>query len=147
MPSFANSMPKHREIDHANEAQSLAHVLLRIRRALALNFPAPLWVTAELSSVSERRGHRYLELVAKGEAGELEARAQAAVWSRSYAAVLRRRGAAAAAVLSPGQAVCLQVEVDYHEVYGLKLVVHDWDPAFTTGQLELRRSRLQDLFC
>jgi exodeoxyribonuclease VII large subunit len=31
------------------------------------------------------------------------------------------------------------VQVDYHTAYGLKLVVHDVDPAFTIGQLELHR--------
>ena len=126
------------------EALPLSRLLRRARRALALNFPQPLWVRAEVAEVSERRGHRYLQLVEKGEAERAEARIQALVWSRDYRAVLRQRGAAAAEVLAAGQEVVLRVEVDLHEVYGLKLVVLDWDPAFTLGRLELRRREIVD---
>ena len=107
------------------EAVPLSRVLLRARRALALNFPAPVWLRAELSEVSERRGHRYLQLVEKGERDATVARVGAVVWSRDYGAVVRRRGEAAAEVLAAGQEVVLQATVDFHEVYGLKLVVVD----------------------
>ena len=124
------------------EPQRLSRVLQRARRALALNFPDPIWLRAELSEVSERRGHRYLQLVEKGDHESTVARVGGVVWSRDYRAVLRKRGEAAAEVLTAGQAVVVQVTVDFHEVYGLKLVVVDWDPAFTLGQLELRRREI-----
>ena len=125
-----------------SEIASLSAVLLRTRRALALNFPSAVWVRAELAQVTERRGHRYLELVEKGDDDRPRAKCQAAVWSRSYAGVLRKRGPVAAEVLAAGQEVALQCEVDFHEVYGFKLVVVDWDPAFTIGQLALHRREI-----
>lgn len=121
------------------DIQDLNSVLLRVRRALALNFQQPLWVKTELSQVNERRGHRYLELVQKGADQNPIAKAQASVWSRTFTSVVKARGAGAADVLVAGQEVCLQVEVDFHEIYGLKLNVVDWDPAFTIGQLALKR--------
>ena len=123
---------------------SLVEVLTRARRSLALNFPQALWVKAELSSVTERRGHRYLQLVQKQEGDAPVAKCQAVVWSKAYRQVLRKRGHTAAEVLVEGQEVCLQVEVDFHELYGFKLMVADWDPAFTIGQLELRRRAILD---
>ena len=121
----------------------LLQVLRRARRALALNFPQPLWVRAEISQVSERRGHRYLSLVQQDPDGrQAVAKVSAALWARTYASVVRQRGRAAADVLAGGQEVSLRVEVDLHEVYGLKLVVVDWDPAFTLGQLALKRQAI-----
>ncbi len=114
-------------------------VLLRVRRALALNFQQAIWIRTELSQVNERRGHRYLELVQKGSGQNPIAKAQASVWGRTFNQVVKSRGKTAEDVLVAGQEVCLQVEVDFHEVYGLKLNVVDWDPSFTIGQLALKR--------
>ena len=36
-----------------------------IRRAIAVNFQEPVWITAEIASVKESRGHWYLELAEK----------------------------------------------------------------------------------
>ena len=116
----------------------LATVLTRAKRALALNFPAPLWVRAEVTQLTERRGNRYLTLSEKGDAGEL-ARIGANLWSRDYNQVLRKRGKTAAEVLQAGREVSLRCELELHEVYGLKLRILDWDPAFTLGQIELER--------
>ena len=116
----------------------LATVLTRAKRALALNFPAALWVRAEVTQFTERRGNRYLTLSEKGDGGEL-ARCGANLWSRDYTRVLRQRGKSAAEVLQAGREVSLQCELELHEIYGLKLRVLDWDPAFTLGQLELER--------
>ena len=116
----------------------LATVLTRARRALALNFPTALWVRAEVTQLTERRGNRYLTLSQKGEAGEL-ARAGANLWGRDYNRVLRSRGKAAAEVLQAGREVSFQCELELHEIYGLKLRVLDWDPSFTLGQVELER--------
>ena len=116
----------------------LATVLTRARRALALNFPSALWVRAEVTQLTERRGNRYLTLSQKGDAGEL-ARAGANLWSRDFNWVLRERGKAAAEVLQAGREVSIQCELELHAVYGLKLRVLDWDPAFTLGQVELER--------
>ena len=124
------------------EAQSLLDVLTRTRRSVALNFPEPIWVKAELNQVNERRGHRYLKLIQKGERDEAIARCDGVVWSKTYRQVLRKRGQSAADVLADGQEVCVQVMVDFSEVWGFKLQVVDWDPAFTIGQLELRRREL-----
>jgi len=121
------------------DIQDLNAVLLRVRRSLALNFQQPVWVKTELSQVNERRGHRYLELVQKGADQNPIAKAQATVWSKTFKQVSKSRGAKASEVLVAGQEVCLQVEVDFHELYGLKLNVIDWDPAFTIGQLALKR--------
>ena len=149
MRTFANSVPNMAESTIRNrpphpptvsEPIPVLTLVTRARRALALNFPAPVWVRGELTQLNERRGNRYLQLTQKGDTpGSVLARADGHVWASDYARVVRSRGAVAAQVLELGREVSVQVEVDFHEVYGFRLRVVDWDPAFTLGQLEVER--------
>ncbi len=118
---------------------SLHEVLTRAKRALALNFPTALWIRAEVTSLTERRGHRYLQFTEKGDAQQVLAKADGQLWANDYGKVLRARGKSAGEVLDVGREVCFQAELELHEVYGLKLRIVDWDPAFTLGQLEMQR--------
>ncbi|TNE69193.1 MAG: exodeoxyribonuclease VII large subunit [Bacteroidetes bacterium] len=112
-----------------------------IRRVLALNFQEAVWVTAEIGQVSRSRGHVFLDLVQKGQDPEsaVVAQAPAVLWQRTYQQIFLAQGMLLEQVLQEGSEVRIQVEVDYHEQYGLKLVVRDLDPAYTLGQLELQR--------
>jgi exodeoxyribonuclease VII large subunit len=117
-----------------------------IRRIVALNFPQPLWVTAEVSKLNESRGHFYLELVQKGENDDILAQAQAVIWSGEYRQLLYKHGLGLNSVLREGVGLKIQVRPDFHERYGLKLQIVDIDPAFTLGQLDLqRRQTIQTL--
>lgn len=121
------------------EPLSLQEVLTRAKRALALNFPLAMWIRAEVTSLTERRGHRYLQFTEKGEAQQVLAKADGQLWGNDYLKVLRNRGKAAADVLAVGREICFQAELELHEVYGLKFRIVDWDPAFTLGQFEMQR--------
>jgi exodeoxyribonuclease VII large subunit len=117
-----------------------------IRRALALNFPQAVWVTAELAQVGESRGHFYLDLVQKTEEGELLAQAQATLWASELRALKARFPSGIESLLRQGLELRLQVRPDFHERYGLKLLVTDLDPTHTFGQLDLqRRQTIQTL--
>lgn len=45
-------------------------------------------------------------------------------------------------ILKQGVAVKLKVNVDFHERYGLKLIIEDIDSSFTMGQLEMQRQAI-----
>ncbi|MBK8968268.1 MAG: exodeoxyribonuclease VII large subunit [Lewinellaceae bacterium] len=112
-----------------------------IRRVLALNFSGTLWVTAEVAQVSPSRGHLFVELVQKGPEADspLVAQVSAVLWQRDYQRLRLALGNVLDELLADGREVRLEVRVDYHERYGLKLVITDADPAFTFGRLELQR--------
>ena len=110
-----------------------------IRRVMALNYQHPLWITAEIAQIGRSRGHFYLELVEKGAGGDLVAQGQAVLWAMDYRRIQATLGNHADEVLREGLQVRLQVRVDFHERYGLKLQIADLDPAHTFGQLELER--------
>lgn len=111
-----------------------------IRRILALNLAEALWITGEIGEAGTARGHWYLSLLQKdGEEGEIIARAEAVIWEKTYRQLRRRLGPDLEHLLQEGMSIRLKVRVDFHERYGLKLVIEDLDPAFTIGQLALQR--------
>ncbi|MCB0573566.1 MAG: exodeoxyribonuclease VII large subunit, partial [Saprospiraceae bacterium] len=67
------------------------------------------------------------------------AQAQAVLWAGDLRKMRARLASDLDAVLREGQEVKMQITVDFHERYGLKLVIADLDPAYTFGQLELKR--------
>jgi len=67
------------------------------------------------------------------------AESQAVIWAKTYRRLQRKLKKELNALLQDGVSVLLQVRVDYHERYGLKLVIEDIDPAYSLGQLELER--------
>ena len=106
-----------------------------LRRVVALNYPAPLWVTAEIAQISRSRGHVYLELVQKNAEpdGELVAQAQAVIWQRAYQKMRLEKGLLLDEVLQEGREVQALAQVDFHERYGFKLLLQDVDTAYTLG--------------
>lgn len=119
-----------------------------IRRVLALNLPEALWIRCELSEVKCSRGHWYLQLVEKSEdSDEIRAQGQAVLWHRQFRMLEKKLGSGIQELLQEGREVLVLAKAEFHECYGLKLVIEDFDPAYTLGKLELKRretiSRLQ----
>lgn len=121
---------------------SLHELQIYLQRVVALNFKDPLWVTAEILSISESRGHTYLELIEKdkNEKGVV-AQLKAAIWSGNKRLIKQKYGPTASEILQQGTEVSLQVEVRYHTIFGLSLSVTDLDPAHTLGKLEMLRQQ------
>ncbi|MDO8367914.1 MAG: exodeoxyribonuclease VII large subunit [Saprospiraceae bacterium] len=125
---------------------SLFELNEHIRRVLALNFQQPVWIVAEIAQVGESRGHRYLDLVQKGETGDVVAQAQAALWAAEFRQINARFPLGLTALLREGLELRMQVRPEFHERYGFKLHITDIDPAHTFGQLDLmRRQTIQSL--
>jgi exodeoxyribonuclease VII large subunit len=128
---------------------SLLELNTFLRQVVTLNFPEPVWITAEIAQVSPARGgHLFLELVQKGSEPEepIVAQAGAVLWRRQYQQLPSAQQAALDELLREGREVRLCVRVDFHERYGIKLFVLDADPVYTIGRLALqRRQALQQL--
>lgn len=118
-----------------------------IRQVLALNFSEALWLRCEISQLNKRRGQFYLNLIQKEEEGEnIIAQSEAVLWNRTYIRLKKKLGIHLNSILQEGMEVQLQVQVDFHEQYGLKLVVEDIDLTYTLGKLELkRRNSIEEL--
>jgi len=126
-------------------AYSLFDLNQFIRRVIALNLSEPIWVQCEIGQCNESRGHYWLELVQQGEnEEEIVAQAAAVIWARQYRKLRNELGPTFQQVLQEGMAVKLQVRVDFHERFGLKLMVEDIDPGYTMGKLALQRQEILD---
>jgi exodeoxyribonuclease VII large subunit len=120
---------------------SLLELNQYIRRVISLNFDEPLWIECEIGQASQSRGHWYLDLIQKDE-NTIVAQCQAAMWANVYFFLKRKSPIPPEEILKQGVAVKIKVNVDYHERYGLKLIIEDIDSSFTIGQLEMQRQAI-----
>jgi exodeoxyribonuclease VII large subunit len=121
-----------------------SHTLLElnefIRQVLALNLPDALWVRCELAQAKQSRGHFYFDVVQKDEkSAEPAAQGQAILWQKDYKRLLRKLGEGLHSLLQEGVEVLFLVKVEFNERYGLKMIIEDFDPAYTIGRLEMQR--------
>ena len=70
------------------------------------------------------------------------AQCQAALWANVYFFLKRKSPIPPEEILKQGMSVKLKVNVDYHERYGLKLIIEDIDSSFTIGVLEMQRQAI-----
>lgn len=109
--------------------------------ALGDFFPDRIRVKAEIAQVSVKSGgHCYLELI-QSEAGTVIAKIRAVIWKSYYTLLTAKFRAATGGDLSAGLEIMALVTVNFHEVYGLSLVVEDIDVASSVGELELERRK------
>lgn len=98
------------------------------------------WVTADIIGLKLSRGHCYLQLAEKDEFGSTpKAEFRGIIWASTYDRLAPRFFRSTGSPLRESIRVLMQVEVQYHERYGLSLLVSDIDPAYTLGQIEMER--------
>lgn len=127
---------------------SLYELTSSIRRCLSASFSGRYWVRAETSDVrlSGGSGHCYLELLEKGQGGEIRARIRASIWAGIYASIARKLTQGGAPPLASGMGILALVEVTYHEQYGMSLIIHDIDPSYSLGEIaRLRQQTIERL--
>jgi exodeoxyribonuclease VII large subunit len=127
-----------------NDKLSLTELQLIIRDSLYTALPGLYWVSAEISDIRENfAGHCYLELVEKlPDDVNLRSKARAVIWSNRYRFIRHHFEEATGESLRSGLKVLVHIKIEYHEVYGLSLVINDIDPAFTLGEMAVRRQQI-----
>jgi len=115
-----------------------------IRSAISQALPDLIWVIAEIAeSKCNQKGHCYLDLVEK-DGNKTIAQTRATIWSYEYRTLSRKFELATKTPIRPGITVLLLASISYHEVYGLSLNVKDIDPAYTMGEMALRKKEIID---
>jgi exodeoxyribonuclease VII large subunit len=123
------------------EKVSLTELQLIIRDSLYLAMPDVYWVMAEISELKENNaGHCYLELIEKHpDEKNVRARVKAIIWSNRYRFLKAFFENITGESLREGLKILVKTKVDYHELYGLSLIISDIDPAFTIGEMAMKR--------
>lgn len=131
-------LPQHRPAVTLCELNSL------IRSAINQALPDLYWVIAEIAeSKCNQRGHCYLDLVEK-EDNKTIAQIRATIWAYDYRTLSRKFELATKTTIRPGIKVLMLAAVSYHDVYGLSLNVKDVDPAYTMGEMAIRKKEIID---
>lgn len=115
-----------------------------IRGVLEDSLPETFWIRAETSDVRvNQNGHCYLEFIEKDNNGRsLVAKARGMIWANTYHMLKAYFEKATGQSFNSGIKVLVQVSVEFHELYGLSLTVHDIDPSYTLGDQALNRAAI-----
>jgi exodeoxyribonuclease VII large subunit len=126
------------------EKISLTELQLLIRDSLYLSLPGFYWVVAEISEIKENyAGHCYLELIEKDpDEINIRARIRAVIWSSRYGFIKSFFENFTGETLHSGIKILMKVRIEYHEIYGLSLVITDVDPSYTVGELAVKRQQI-----
>ncbi len=117
---------------------SLSELCAELDQTIRQGLPGTYWVRAEIASLTDR-GHCYLELVEKADRGMFAAKVRATCWSSTWQLIsayfLQETGKRP----EVGMQVLVEVNVEFHPVYGLSLNIRNIDPSFTLGDLARQR--------
>ncbi len=123
---------------------SLLELNRKIREVIGTNFPGTYRVVAEISEMKvNARGHCYLELIEKApDSDQPAARARAMIWAYTYRILKPYFETTTGQTLTAGIKILVEAEVTFHEVYGLSLNIKDIDPAYTLGEMAVKRKEI-----
>ena len=107
-----------------------------IGEALDCSLAGSFWVKAEISSLSSKGGHLYLELV-DGKTAKM----RATCWAGTNEMLMAYFESETGQRLQPGMAVLVEAEIQYHPVYGLSLSIVNIDPSYTLGDIARQRQQ------
>ena len=110
-----------------------------IQSALVTQLDTSFWVTAEVSSLSVKGGHAYFDLIEKSPTGLLSAKLRATCWANTWGMLHLFFEQETGSAIQPGMTLLVEVEVDFHAVYGLSVNIVSIDPTYTVGDLARQR--------
>lgn len=123
---------------------SLSELNNRVKQSIRISFPENVWVVAEIGQIQENMsGHCYLDLIEKDKkTDKVIARNKANIWAYTYRMLKPFFETSTHQSFSAGIQVLVNVSVEYHELYGISLNVKNIDPAYTVGELALRKQQV-----
>lgn len=129
---------------------TLSQLCAEIEEALSQNLLPSYWVQAEISSLSLKGGHLYLELIESrsakdrgfaAQSANLSAKMRATCWAGTNELLMAYFESETGQQLQVGMTVLIEAEVQYHAVYGLSLSIVNIDPSYTIGEMARRRQQ------
>lgn len=126
---------------------TLTELCALIGDALDESLAASYWVKAEISSLSEKGGHLYLELIESSGSTprqsytNVAAKMRATCWAGTKELLMAYFESETGQRLQAGMSVLVEAEVQWHAVYGLSLSIVGIDPSYTIGDIAQQRQK------
>lgn len=113
-----------------------------VRGVIANTFSQSFWILAEMSDVRvAQNGHCYLEFIEKDSKNRnIIAKARGSIWANVFRLLKAYFESETGQAFSSGLKVLVQVSVEFHELYGYSLNVHNIDPTYTLGDQARNRA-------
>lgn len=122
---------------------TLSELNRKVAQAISDGLDRDYWVEAELAECRVNKGHCYMTLVEKDEAGATpKAKASAKCWASNWQRIAPFFERETGQPLHAGLKVLLKVYPQFHEAYGFSWIVTDINPAYTLGDLVRRRQEI-----
>lgn len=123
-------------------AMSLYELNNMVRGVLANSFDDLFWIRAEMSDVrSNQNGHCYLEFIEKDTSNRtIVAKARGSIWANVFRLLKAYFESETGQTFTSGIKVLVQVSIEFHELYGYSLNVHNIDPTYTLGDQAKNRA-------
>ena len=118
------------------ETLTLTELCAHIGEALDSCLAPSYWVKAEVNSLSEKGGHMYLDLV-DGKTAKM----RATCWAGNKELLMAYFESETGQRLQAGMSVLVEVEIQWHAVYGISLSIVGIDPSYTLGDIARQRQR------
>ena len=115
---------------------TLSELCAEIGDALDESLAPSYWVQAEISSLSEKGGHMYLELVE-----DKAAKIRATCWAGTKELLTAYFEAETGQKLQAGMTILVEAEIQWHAGYGLSLSIIGIDPSYTVGTIAKARQQ------
>ena len=121
---------------------SLSELNSLIREAIEMNFLEEVWLVAEIAEMRiAGAGHCYLDLVEKKNE-RIVARMRANIWKFQYERIATHFFASTGSNIKKGMKVLFSVGINFHEQYGISLVVKNIDPNYSFGDLARQKKEI-----
>lgn len=113
-----------------------------VRGVIANTFTQSFWIRAEMSDVRvAQNGHCYLEFIEKDSKNRnIIAKARGSIWANVFRLLKAYFESETGQAFGSGLKVLVQVSVEFHELYGYSLNVHNIDPTYTLGDQARNRA-------
>src|SRR5579862_806848 len=141
------------ENDKSKKIYTLQQLSISIKNALETSSGNRMyWIKAEISDLKfSTSGHAYIELVEHANGAKV-AVMQATIWQNKLEQLKESLSTDFDNVLKNGSEIVFIATINFHQIFGLKLFIHDIDISYTIGSLErkkeitIRRLRQEGLF-
>ena len=122
------------------EGVRLSNVLKIVKQAIKNAFQSSIWIEAEIIDV-KFGNHTYLEIAEYDDQGREVAKGRAAIFAGN-SHIIKRFEETTGMKLGPKMKVLFKASVEFHEQYGMSLVINDFEPRFTIGDMEAKIAKI-----
>lgn len=124
----------------------LSDVMNSISRSVGSTFPLPIWIEAEITSVTKQNssGHYYLDIMESDAKGNEICKTKASIWSSKAPAIIDKFKKNTGSDLKSGLKVLIKCKVSFHQKYQLSFSIEDINPQFTLGGIEVKIKQIMD---